>query len=127
MKKIQVNSEIEITLKMIGGKCKPLILYMLIEDGSMRFKELMSSVTEISQKTLTNQLRELEADGLVLRQAFSEIPPRVEYSATEKGRTLFPILEMMCEWGEKNNNGRYEIINPQCEFIEKNATINTFT
>ncbi len=114
MDKIVVNSEIEITLKMIGGKCKPLILYMLIEDGAMRFKDLMGAVTAISQKTLTNQLRELEADGLILRKAFSEIPPRVEYSVTEKGKTLFPILELMCEWGEKNNSGRYEITNPQC-------------
>ncbi len=114
MEKIQVNSEIEITLKMIGGKCKPLILYMLIEDGTMRFKDLMCSVTEISQKTLTNQLRELESDGLISRQSFNEIPPRVEYSATEKGKTLFPILEMMCDWGEKNKNDRFEIINPQC-------------
>ncbi len=114
MEKIQVNSEIEITLKMIGGKCKPLILYMLIEDGTMRFKDLMASVTAISQKTLTNQLRELENDGLISRQAFSEIPPRVEYSATEKGKTLFPILDLMCEWGEKNNDGRFEITNPQC-------------
>ncbi len=114
MEKIKVNSEIEITLKMIGGKCKPLILYMLIEEGTMRFKDLMSSVTQISQKTLTNQLRELENDGLILRQAFSEIPPRVEYSATEKGKTLFPILDLMCEWGEKNNDDRFEITNPQC-------------
>ncbi len=114
MDKVQINSEIEITLKMIGGKCKPLILYILIETGTMRFKELMQSVTAISQKTLTNQLRELETDGLIVRRAFSEIPPRVEYSATEKGATLLPILELMCEWGEKNNDGRFEIINPQC-------------
>ncbi len=114
MEKIQVNSEIEITLKVIGGKCKPLILYMLIEEGPMRFKDLMSAVTEISQKTLTNQLRELESDGLIIREAFSEIPPRVEYSATETGKTLFPILDLMCEWGVKNNNGKFEIINPQC-------------
>ncbi len=114
MDKIIVNSEIEITLKMIGGKSKPLILYMLIEDGTMRFKDLMNAVTQVSQKTLTNQLRELEADGLIIRKAFSEIPPRVEYSVTEKGKTLFPILEMMCEWGEKNKDDRFEIINPQC-------------
>ncbi|MGL6113480.1 MAG: winged helix-turn-helix transcriptional regulator [Cetobacterium sp.] len=114
MNKIPVNSEIEITLKMIGGKCKPLILYILIEEGPKRFKDLMGQVNQISQKTLTNQLRELESDGLILREAFSEIPPRVEYSITEKGKTLFPILDLMCEWGEKNNNGRFEIINPQC-------------
>ncbi len=115
MDKIIVNSEIEVTLKMIGGKCKPLILYMLIEDGTMRFKDLMGAVTQVSQKTLTNQLRELEADGLIVRQAFSEIPPRVEYSVTEKGKTLFPILEMMCKWGKKNKDDRFEIVNPQCE------------
>ncbi len=114
MNKFTVNSEIEITLKMIGGKCKPLILYMLIDVGTMRFKDLMGSVTQISQKTLTNQLKELEADGLIKRQAFSEIPPRVEYSITEKGKTLYPILEMMCDWGLKNNNGRFTITNPQC-------------
>ncbi len=115
MEKITVNSEIEITLKMIGGKCKPLILYMLIEDGTKRFKDLMSSVTQVSQKTLTNQLRELEADGLIVRRAYNEIPPRVEYSVTEKGKTLFPILDMMCDWGLRNNDGRFEVINPQCK------------
>ncbi len=114
MDKIIVNSEIEVTLKIIGGKCKPLILYMLIEDGTMRFKDLMAAVTQVSQKTLTNQLRELETDGLITRKAYSEIPPRVEYSVTEKGRTLFPILELMCEWGEKNKGERFELINPQC-------------
>ncbi len=115
MDKTIVNSEIEITLKMIGGKCKPLILYMLITEGPMRFKDLMASVTEISQKTLTNQLRELETDGLITRTAFNEIPPRVEYAVSEKGSTLYPILELMCEWGEKNNDGRFELLNPQCE------------
>ncbi len=114
MEKIVVASEIEVTLKMIGGKCKPLILYMLAEDGIMRFKDLMREVKGISQKTLTNQLRELEADGLILRQSFSEIPPRVEYSITEKGLTLMPILELMCEWGEKNADERFVLTNPAC-------------
>ncbi len=114
MDKIIVNSEIEITLKMIGGKCKPLILYLLIEEGTMRFKDLMNAVTQVSQKTLTNQLRELEANGLILRKAYSEIPPKVEYSISDKGRTLYPILEMMCDWGLKNNNDKFEILNPQC-------------
>ncbi len=115
MDRIVVNSEIEITLKMIGGKCKPIILYMLIEEGTMRFKDLMGSITQVSQKTLTNQLRELEADGLIIRKSYNEIPPRVEYSVTPKGKTLFPILEMMCEWGEKNKDDRYELVNPQCK------------
>ena len=112
--KILVHCEMEVTLKIIGGKCKPLILYLLIEEGTKRFKELKSLITQISQKTLTNQLRELEADGLIHRQSFAEIPPRVEYSITEKGSSLFPILESMCKWGEENMDQRFELTNPQC-------------
>ncbi len=114
MNKIVVGTEIEVTLKMIGGKCKPLILYILIEDGSKRFKDLMNEVNQISQKTLTNQLRELENDGLITRKSYAEIPPRVEYSITEKGKTLFPILKLMCTWGKQNIDERFELQNPQC-------------
>lgn len=114
MEKINVSCEIEVTLKMIGGKCKPLILYKLIEDGPKRFTALLSAITQISQKTLTNQLRELQADGLIRREAFAEVPPRVEYSITEKGATLFPILNLMCDWGEKNMDERFELTSPQC-------------
>ncbi len=114
MDKIQVSCEIEVTLKMIGGKCKPLILYILAEEGPKRFTELMGQITQISQKTLTNQLRELQTDGLINREAFAEIPPRVQYSITPKGATLLPILELMCAWGEKNMDNRFELTSPQC-------------
>lgn len=114
MDKIKVTCEMEITLRMIGGKCKPLILHTLIENGPKRFTELLGEITQISQKTLTNQLRELQKDGLIHREAFAEVPPRVEYSITEKGATLWPILEMMCEWGEKNLDERFELTAPQC-------------
>lgn len=115
MDKTQVTCEIEITIKMIGGKCKPLILYYLMEDGTKRFNQLLSYITQVSQKTLTNQLRELEADGLISRKIYAQIPPKVEYSITEKGKSLFPILEMMCEWGERNIDDRFELTNPQCK------------
>lgn len=114
MGKTIVNCEIEVTLKMIGGKCKPLILYILADEGAKRFNELMRTITQISQKTLTNQLRELEADNLITRTCYAEVPPRVEYSITKKGLSLFPILELMCEWGEKNIDDRFELINAQC-------------
>ncbi len=112
--KITVGCEMEITLKIIGGKCKPLILYLLITEGTKRFKELMSSITQISQKTLTNQLRELEADGMISRKAFSEIPPRVEYSITAKGSSILPILEAMCDWGYHNMDEKFILTAPQC-------------
>lgn len=115
MEKTVVNCEIEVTLKMIGGKYKPLILYMLADEGEKRFSELMKTITQISQKTLTNQLRELEADHLIKRTCYAEVPPRVEYAITPKGLSLFPILEMMCEWGEKNIDDRFELINAQCD------------
>ena len=114
MDKINVSCEIEVTIQMIGGKCKPLILYYLAENGTKRFNELMAYITQISQKTLTNQLRELEGDGLITRKIYAQIPPKVEYSITEKGRSLFPILELMCEWGERNLDDRFELTNPQC-------------
>lgn len=112
--KIEVSCEIEVTLKMIGGKCKPLILYLLIEEGTKRFNELMHAITQISQKTLTNQLRELEADGLITRTSFAEIPPRVEYSITDKGCSLLPVLDAMCGWGAKNMDERFVLTSPQC-------------
>ena len=114
MDKIQVTCEMEVTLKMIGGKCKPLILDCLIRKGTQRFSELMNEITQVSQGTLTNQLRELESDGLITRKVFAEVPPRVEYSVTEKGKSLQQILELMCEWGEKNIDSRFELTNPQC-------------
>jgi len=88
------------TMSKIGGKWKPIILY-LIDKGGNRFGILQRGIDGISKQMLTKQLRELEADGLIHREIFAEIPPRVEYSITEKGRTLFPIIKSMSAWGEK--------------------------
>ncbi|MGL4913324.1 MAG: winged helix-turn-helix transcriptional regulator [Romboutsia sp.] len=109
----KVTCEIEVTLDVIGGKWKPIILYVLIEEGKKRFGELKMIIGHTSQKTLTNQLRELERDGLINRQVFNIIPPKVEYSISEKGKSLYQILEAMCEWGEKNCEG-YEFIRRMC-------------
>lgn len=114
MEKKLITCEIEVTLNAIGGKWKPLILYLLIDDGTKRFGEIKSFIGQISQKTLTNQLRELEQKGLISREVFPVVPPKVEYSITEKGATLYPILEAMCDWGYKNSEG-YEFIKNFCD------------
>ncbi len=107
--KIKIHCEIEVTFKMIGGKCKPLILYTLITSGTKRFNELKKIVHQISQKTLTNQLKELEADGLIERKCFAEVPLRVEYSATEKGKSLISVFNTMYDWGKNNIDDRFEM------------------
>ena len=112
--KIKVFCEMEVTLKMIGGKYKPLILNYLIENGTKRYNEIQSFIESIPKKTLTTQLRDMEADGLILRTVYSDVPPKVEYAVTELGRSLYSILELMCEWGEKNMSERFEITNSQC-------------
>ena len=91
---------VETTLMLIGNKWKVLILRDLMP-GTKRFGELQRSVGHVSQKVLTAQLREMEAQGLVLRTLYPEVPPRVEYSLTALGRSLKPILDVMGAWGEE--------------------------
>ncbi len=92
------------TLSLIGGKYKMIILYMLSEEKVIRYNELKRRIGSISFKTLSIMLKELEADGLVLREEFPQVPPKVEYSLSERGLSLIPLLHMMCEWGENNNS-----------------------
>lgn len=89
---------VEMTLQLIGDKWKVLIIRDLL-GGTKRFNELMRSVGGISQKVLTSNLRSLEASGLVNRKVYPEVPPKVEYSLTETGLSLKPILDSMIEWG----------------------------
>ncbi len=94
----------EITIDLIGGKWKPLIIWHLGSKGTQRFNELKRLIPGITQKMITQQLRELEADNLVVRTVYPQVPPKVEYSLTEFGESLMPILKLMCKWGEDYYN-----------------------
>ena len=89
---------IETSLNLIGGKYKALILWKLM-NRTLRFSELRKQVPKATPKMLTQQLRELEQDGLVLRQVYAVVPPKVEYSLTTKGQSLEPVLQALCSWG----------------------------
>lgn len=89
---------VEATLALISNRWKTLIIRDLL-DGTKRFSELMRSVGGISQKVLTSNLREMEADGLVHREVYAEVPPRVEYSLTPLGESLCPVLDALAAWG----------------------------
>ena len=90
------------TLSLINGKYKMTILYTLMEFGVVRFNEMKKYIGSISYKTLSATLKELEADQLVHREEYPQIPPKVEYSLTQRGKSLIPILDLMCEWGEQH-------------------------
>jgi DNA-binding HxlR family transcriptional regulator len=89
---------VSVTLELIGGKWKGVILWHLCHK-TLRFSQLKRRLPKVTQKMLTQQLRELEKDGLINRKVYPEVPPKVEYSLTELGRTLQPMLEAMCKWG----------------------------
>ncbi|WP_078411580.1 winged helix-turn-helix transcriptional regulator [Priestia abyssalis] len=94
------NCEKELTLSVIGGKWKMLVLWHLGKGGTKRFGELKSLIPGITQRMLVNQLRELEEDQIVHREVYPVVPPKVEYSLTEQGKSLMPILDSMYEWGK---------------------------
>lgn len=106
------NCPVEATLEVMGGKWKPLILWHLA-DKTLRFSELKKTIPNVTQKMLTQQLRELERDGLIYRKVYPQVPPRVEYSLTEYGLSLIPLLKEMCKWGITH----IQKVNSQAEMV----------
>jgi DNA-binding HxlR family transcriptional regulator len=111
MKECTSKNPVNTTLKVLGGKWKPLILWYL-NQKTLRFNELTKEIVGITQKMLTLQLRELEEDGLVSRKIYPEVPPKVEYSITEYGQTLEPVLDALAKWG-KNHEDRDSVTSSQ--------------
>jgi len=111
-KKYKYSWGIDATLDVIGGKWKPLILYQL-KNGTLRFGQILDRVQpRITQRMLTKQLRQLEEDGLITRKVYPQVPPKVEYSLTETGNSLMPILDQLCDWGYEHMGNSIEY---QCE------------
>lgn len=108
MEKVPEDCRVEDALGILVGKWKPIILLHLMQHGTKRFSELKRSLPGITQKMLTKQLRELEVEDIVERRVYPQVPPKVEYSITEYGRSLEPILEAMHEWGTKHTVHKME-------------------
>lgn len=96
---------VEETQKVMGGKWKPVIIYFISTDVR-RFGELSRMVTGISKRMLTANLRELEEDGIVNRKVYAEVPPRVDYTLTDVGQSLVPVINLMYEWGERRQKSK---------------------
>ena len=90
------------TLSLISGKYKPIILYCLMEYEPVRFNEMQRYLGKVADKTLSQNLKELEKDGLIHREMYPEIPPKVEYTLTERGQSLVSVLDKLCDWGMEN-------------------------
>ncbi len=95
---------ISYTLSVVGGRWKWLVLYKVFKNEVMRYSDIKKSMPSITHKMLSQQLKELLSAKLINRQEYSQIPPKVEYSLTEKGTSLIPILLLMSDWGEKNRD-----------------------
>ena len=114
---------VEVTLDKIGGKWKPLVLWYL-KGKTRRFGELKRLIPNITEKMLTEKLRELEADGLVNREVYREVPPKVEYSLTRYGRSLDDLLERLCAWGKSHAKRSNIEINPSLPTASGRAEFN---
>lgn len=101
------NCPVEATISQIGGKYKAIILYHLLTDGLLRFNQIQKYLPRATAKMLSQQLRELESDGLIHREVYPVVPPKTEYTLTERGKTLAPIINEICDWGKTYMAGTF--------------------
>ncbi|MGM9518703.1 MAG: winged helix-turn-helix transcriptional regulator [Acidaminococcus sp.] len=101
------NCPVEATLSLIGGKYKAIILYHIMDDKVLRFNQIQKYIPRATAKMLTQQLRELEKDGLIHRKVYPVVPPKTEYTMTDLGNTLHEVVYAMCDWGREHMAGTF--------------------
>ena len=101
------NCPVEATISQIGGKYKAIILYHLLTDGVLRYNQIQKYVPKATAKMLSQQLREMETDGLIHREVYPVVPPKTEYSLTDRGKTLAPVINEICDWGRTYMAGTF--------------------
>lgn len=101
------NCPVEATLSLIGGKYKAIILYHIMDDKVLRFNQIQKYIPRATAKMLTQQLRELEKDGLIHRKVYPVVPPKTEYTMTDLGNTLHEVVYAMCDWGKAHMAGTF--------------------
>ena len=101
------NCPVEATFSQIGGKYKMIILYHLLKDGTLRYNQIQKYIPQATAKMLAQQLRELESDGLVHREVYPVVPPKTEYSLTERGQSLKLVIDSVCDWGRTYMAGTF--------------------
>jgi DNA-binding HxlR family transcriptional regulator len=106
MIELKYSCPVEATLSQIGGKYKAIILYYLLADKVLRFNQLQKYIPKATPKMMSQQLRQLESDGLINRKIYPVVPPKTEYSLTERGKTLAPVINSLCNWGHTYMAGR---------------------
>ena len=101
------NCPVEATISQIGGKYKAIILYHLLDEGVLRYSQLRRHIPKATAKMMSQQLRELEASGLIHREAYPVVPPKTEYTMTDLGNTLHDVVYAMCDWGREHMAGTF--------------------
>ncbi|WP_446899182.1 winged helix-turn-helix transcriptional regulator [Clostridium sp. LBM24168] len=107
MTELKYSCPVEATLSQIGGKYKAIILYYLLTDEVLRFNQLQKYIPKATPKMMSQQLRQLESDGLISRKVYPVVPPKTEYSLTERGKTLAPVINSICNWGHTYMAGKF--------------------
>lgn len=123
---VEIRCPLEYGLNLFSGKWKSRIIYILAVQKNVRYSTLRKEIANITDAVLASTLKEMAADGIIHREQFNEIPPRVEYSLTEKGKSALPMLLSVCQWAAQYVETDEEHVFPQCDYCVHDCNMNNF-